>query len=317
MPFHLSTPPFFQSLAKYDRILIAGTGGGFDIFSGIPLFLALREMGKKVHLASLTFADFRAIKAKKIASVCKKVNADSEGPKYFPEGILAEWLKSRGMEQPVFTFQRCGGRALAAAYKQLKAELDFQAIVLVDGGTDSLMFGRKSGLGTPEEDMLSIGAVFEVGGEHTYLASLGFGVDAFHGVSHSDFLENTALLSQEEAFLGTLTLLKNMSEAREFLHAVSFANRVYPERASIVCNSIASAIMGNFGDYHATKRTLGTELYINPLMATYFFYRLPALAQKIEFLPQIQATRSFEEVGQVINDFRAMVETRPRRQIPL
>ncbi len=34
-------PPFFKALASSRRILIAGMGGGFDVFCGLPLYFAL------------------------------------------------------------------------------------------------------------------------------------------------------------------------------------------------------------------------------------------------------------------------------------
>jgi len=37
-------------------IFIAGAGGGFDVFSGLPLYFGLRAAGKKVTLANLSFS---------------------------------------------------------------------------------------------------------------------------------------------------------------------------------------------------------------------------------------------------------------------
>jgi len=38
----LSEPALFTRLKKADRMLIAGAGGGFDIYAGLPLAVALR-----------------------------------------------------------------------------------------------------------------------------------------------------------------------------------------------------------------------------------------------------------------------------------
>lgn len=48
--------PFFQKLADSRRVLIAGAGGGFDVFSGLPLYFLLRESGREVYLANLSFS---------------------------------------------------------------------------------------------------------------------------------------------------------------------------------------------------------------------------------------------------------------------
>jgi len=48
--------PIFRELDGANRILLAGAGGGFDIFCGLPLYFGLRAAGKSVHLANLSFA---------------------------------------------------------------------------------------------------------------------------------------------------------------------------------------------------------------------------------------------------------------------
>src|SRR5262245_27852268 len=49
------TLPFIRELSASRRVLLAGAGGGFDIFCGLPLYFALREQGKEVYLANLSF----------------------------------------------------------------------------------------------------------------------------------------------------------------------------------------------------------------------------------------------------------------------
>ncbi|WP_027946777.1 hypothetical protein [Amycolatopsis taiwanensis] len=43
--FGLAQPPLFTRLQGAGRILIAGAGGGFDIYAGLPLALTLRNQG--------------------------------------------------------------------------------------------------------------------------------------------------------------------------------------------------------------------------------------------------------------------------------
>ena len=49
--------PFFTRLKRAKRILVAGAGGGFDVFSGLPLYFNLRASGKQVFLANLSFSN--------------------------------------------------------------------------------------------------------------------------------------------------------------------------------------------------------------------------------------------------------------------
>lgn len=86
----------------------------------------------------------------------------------------------------VYTIDRSAGvRPSRKIYKILAERLKLDAIVLVDGGTDSVMRGDEDGNGSPEEDMTTIAAMKKVPVQTKILACLGFGVDCFHGVRHS------------------------------------------------------------------------------------------------------------------------------------
>jgi len=51
-----STPPLFEALGHSDRVLIAGAGGGFDVYAGLRLAIALWDRGVEAHLANLSFS---------------------------------------------------------------------------------------------------------------------------------------------------------------------------------------------------------------------------------------------------------------------
>lgn len=59
MQHTLSQNLFFKKIEKAQNILIADTGGGFDIYNGLPLYFNLRAQGKKVHLANFSFTQLR------------------------------------------------------------------------------------------------------------------------------------------------------------------------------------------------------------------------------------------------------------------
>jgi len=139
-------------------------------------------------------------------------------------------------------------------------------------GADSLMRGDEPDLGTPQEDIASIAAVDMLEVERRFLVCLGFGVDTFHGVSHGCVLENVAALAKKGAFLGAFSLLAGAEEVGLCRQAAEFTFSRMPDHVSIVSSSILSAIAGEFGDYHATQRTEGSELWINPLMGMYWAF---------------------------------------------
>jgi hypothetical protein len=105
------------------------------------------------------------------------VSADADGSEtYFPEKQLSAWFRGRGQAVPVYCFERLGPKAVAEAYRALVAKLNVDTIILVDGGTDSLMRGDEEGLGTPQEDVTSIAAVHSLPIARKMLVCLGFGI---------------------------------------------------------------------------------------------------------------------------------------------
>jgi len=96
-------------------------------------------------------------------------------------------------------------------------------VVLIDDGTDSVIFGDEPGLGTVAEDAVSVLAAWQAAGDRTLLVAIGFGIDHFHGVSHHSFLKNVARLSREGGFLGGFPLMRGTREAEAFLDLVDYA----------------------------------------------------------------------------------------------
>ena len=317
----LLEPPLFTRLRDARRVLVAGAGGGFDVYAGLPLALALRASGKEVHLANLSFADLYGLDqdvwlAPDVAVIRPDTPARGD---YFPERSLARWLESHGLPSTVHALNRTGVAPLRAAYRELVGHLGgVDAIVLVDGGTDILMRGDESGLGTPEEDMASLGAVnglAEV--PHRLVACLGFGVDAFHGVNHVQVLENLAALERDGAYLGAFSIPRDSREGALYLDAVAHAQASTPTHPSIVNGSIAAALRGESGDVRFTARTSGSELFINPLMAVYFTVDAVGLAERNLYLDRLEHTTLTRQISSVIEEFRNELPTwRPPRVFP-
>lgn len=296
------TPPIFSKLEASKRVLIAGMGGGFDVYCGLPLYFALRDAGKDVFLANLSFAFLG--QAKELCWELYEITSSVQGlPHYFPEGYLCDWFKERGEPVKIYAFNRTGVRTLKAAYEYLIEHLNLDTIILMDGGTDSLMRGDEAGLGTPEEDASSLGAVSQLQHVNKYMLCLGFGVDAFHGVCHAQVLEAIAALTETGDYLGAWSLTPEMPEVRMYQQATEYASERMPTHPSIVSNSILDAISGRFGDVHRTERTRGTELFINPLMGLYWAFNVDAVAARNLYLPQILETNNFSVLRRIIHDF--------------
>lgn len=320
----ISSPRIFQLLSSAKTVLIAGCGGGYDFTSGLPLYFSLRAQGKNVLLGNLSFTDIERRVAGKDAyydEKCVKVTHDMRivpsTNMYFPEYYLSQWFWEKFEERvPIFTFDReVGVIQLSKVYSKICAEHKVDGIVLVDGGTDSLMFGTESCMGTPVEDQTSIMAVSMLQDVPLKLiAAMGFGVDSFHGVSHGLFLENVAALEKEGGYLGCFSVPRQSVEGGLYLEGYrAIAKHMQP---SIVCASITDAMQGHFGNHHSTARTGSSELFINPLMPIYWTFELDKLVSKIPYACSLSKTTSATDVMRVIYGHQKELKD-PRKPIQL
>jgi hypothetical protein len=311
--------PFFTELEPAQNILIAGAGGGFDIFSGLPLYFGLHAAGKNVHLANLSFSILPHQRDERLASALLRVTDTTPlVTDYFPEKYLAQWFRLRGQDVPIYCFERTGVRPMLAGYQALVDRLGIDTIILVDGGTDSLMRGDESGLGTPQEDMASITAVHELNVARKLLVCLGFGIDHYHGVCHAHFLEAVAAMISQQGYLGMFSLTKDMPEVALYQAATEHVFTMMPNAVSIVSSSILSAIDGHYGDYQVTERTRNSQLWINPLMAVYWCFQLAPVAERLLYRQDLLDTNSYREVAYVIEAFRySCKKIRPAMVMPV
>jgi hypothetical protein len=311
--------PFFQALEDTKNVLIAGGGGGFDVFSGLPLYFYLKKQNKKVHLANLSFTNLGFCDGERPMPSLVRVLPNTGGSRqYFPEVHLSGWLSDRFGETPVYAIERVGARPVANAYQWLADTLGFDTLVLIDGGTDVLMRGDECGLGTPKEDMASLFAAEALPKSiRKLLVCIGFGIDTFHGVCHAHFLENVAALIEDGGYLGAWSLMREMEEFQLYREAFDYVSARMPGKESIVNTSIISAANGWFGNEHASKRTEGAELFINPLMTLFWAFRLENVARRNLYLERLSQTNSYDELSLAIEAFRASLpKNRGWKDIP-
>jgi hypothetical protein len=145
---------------RSQRVLVAGAGGGFDVYAGLPIYERLRTLGKQVFLANLSFTWLGDSDAPHLTRALYQVESTTSGPDlYFPERTLARFLSRHGENVSVYGFEKLGVAPVREGYAHLVQSLGLDAIVLVDGGTDILLRVDEAGLGTPAEDMTSLAAV--------------------------------------------------------------------------------------------------------------------------------------------------------------
>lgn len=227
------------------------------------------------------------------------------------------WLEVNGFPPTVYAFPLVGVLPLRAAYRSLVDRHAVDAIVLVDGGTDILLRGDESDLGTPAEDMTSLAAVSGLDDVAVRLvACIGFGIDAYHGVNHTQVLENIAELDAVGAYLGAFTVPSRSREAVLYRSAVAHAQALTPLRPSIVNGQIAAALDSRHGDVRFTRRTGDSQLFVNPLMAMYFTFDLAGLAARHLYLDRLENTVGMRQVWTRIEAFRHGVSRRVPKAFP-
>src|SRR5262249_27869219 len=157
--------PVLEQLSSCKNLLIAGMGGGFDIFCGLPIYFELRRLGKTVHLGNYSFSFLSGIKDNlNLSEGLVGINADLDSwLPYFPERFLSQWFREkRGEEVTIWAFQKTGVRPLLDSYLALVDHLGIDGVLLIDGGVDSLLHGDEAQTGTLIEDSISLCAVKEL-----------------------------------------------------------------------------------------------------------------------------------------------------------
>lgn len=328
--------PILDQLQGRRSILIAGMGGGFDIFCGLPIFLQLRQLGMNVHLANFSFSDLEAASnLHYLGDTVYGVPSLPHEPEfvpshspidatqvalfqryspfiYFPELYLAEWFRQTyGEPLTVWAFLRSGVKPLLDSYRRLVQHLSIDAIILIDGGVDALVQGDEAELGTLVEDSISLAAVNQLHEVPTKIVAC-IGLGAERDMHYPHIFQNIATLAEAEILLGTCSLVKQMPVYQAYAAAVHWAqSRIYQD-PSVINSSIISAVEGYFGDYHLTSKTEGSKLDINPLMSIYWFFDLVGLAEQHLLLEPLLETEQLREVVQWVHTLRANLPIRPR-----
>jgi hypothetical protein len=148
-----------------DNILIAGIGGGFDVFSGLPFLHQLKQTNN-VFLANYSFSDLNSLASDyKISESLYKVFPNNKNYLnfYFPEYFLSEYLEEFYKEKNhIFCFEKTGVVPLYDSYKKIIDENNIKKIILVDGGFDSIMKDFSKNNGTVLEDYISLAAIKKI-----------------------------------------------------------------------------------------------------------------------------------------------------------
>jgi hypothetical protein len=319
---HLNLP-ILDALKDCQRVLIAGAGGGFDVYAGLPIYFTLRDHGKTVHLANYSFTDpgiARVIDNAEmlIDPLLIRPRGEIRYPfPYYPEGYLTRWFQeARGEDVPVYMFTRTGVKPLSMAYTYLIQHLGgIDALILIDGGVDSIMRGDESGAGTLLEDSISLAAADALEVPVKLLACLGFGTEVEEAVCHYHALENIAALAAAGAFYGSCALTPQMEAFRLYEAACRYCWEQPNHHKSHISTRIIPAVNGQFGDVlYPDDRAV--PVLISPLMSLYWFFDLPAVVKRNRLIEWIRPALTQDDAMQIALAERPRWDIRPPRSLP-
>lgn len=288
-------------------ILIAGCGGGYDLFGGLPLYF--RNTAKKITMVNFSFTDQQSFDVLVENKLCEKItkytylvngykDCDGVSKRYCPEARLASELN-----HPVYAILIHENPTISDVRDSYNKIMDREGtpdcMYLVDGGCDVLLSGREEELGTPVEDMMHLKVANSLAIKEKYIMAVGVDLDMAHRVTLYDL----------ETRLKDLEPLK-VSEERWNLSDPSVAKykeifyKCQPIN-SIVHSLVVATLDGHSGTYlppHLKGRIDENKIELNPRICTAFTYDMDKLAQSIVYLGDLMDDMDSDKVDEVINE---------------
>jgi len=308
--------PLHDHLAGAQRVLLAGCGGGYDVFAAVPLLVELLDAGKEVVLANHSFCYLNALEgAQQHPSLPNlyAVPATAATERcYCPEAWLVRWVEETlDRSVPMWAFDKTGVAPLRSAYRFIVESFDIDAVLLFDGGVDALLRGDESALGTPAEDLASVAAVSAIDVPLKAIGCLALGAELRDGICHEQVFGRIAELTRCGGFLGAAALLAETRAGRCYREAVeyTFAHQA-EQRQSHINRVVLSAMRGDYGSD-------GPHIWISPLLNMLWYFDLDAVAGSHLFLADLEGTVDIWELSARIEGIRKGLEIRERSSVPI
>ena len=328
-------PGFLRRLSDpaVRTVLLCGCGGGFDFVHGLALYPELVRLGKRVVIGSYSFGDPRRIGGEAPVvfregdAIVRRVTAASEPDSdYAPEIHVCSFLDGRYPDAaPHFAYAYYARAftvpSLTRLYRALVARHDVDAVVLVDGGTDSLMAGDEEGLGDPIEDAVSVATVAGLDGLRAkVLLSAGFGADRFNHVSDGASLRAVAELTALGGFLGVASLEPGTPALETYATALE---HIYARQTfrSVLAGAIVSAARGWYGTGDVppilASRVAPGQMFGWPLMAMLWGFDVDVVARRSHIAAWIRERETVMDCYVAVEEGRRALGVRAVEELPL
>lgn len=318
-----------KKLESTNNILIVGAGGGQDVLAGLPLYYTFLKQGKKVHLANVTHTDFKTVRDHIEPIILDIALLGATGTittpsTNFVEGYLSQFFKtSMGTDTTVWMLNsRTHVQGLKNAFEKLVEYLGIDAIVLVDGGVDSIMRGDEDGSGTMLEDTLTLASTRGLSKNGIeiprILACIGFGTEIEERLSHYRALENISHITKQGGFYGSCSIVEYMKSFQFYKKACEYIWSQNGHKKSHISTRIILAAEGEFGNIHSYEPELENpvEICISPLMNMYWFFEADAAVYNNQIITHIENLPNFFETIQVAVPRITNIKNRDRKEFP-
>jgi len=297
---------------KYsDVVLLAGIGGGYDVFTGLPIMDRLTKQYVLVNTSPKQDFHYR-----------------ESTPEDHPECMIGYKYNILAC----YTVGRHGVGLTKKAYQEIIDKHKVDTILAVDGGVDSLSRGDEKDSGTILEDFVGLTALNDVRlAQHGHcgygddkvkiLCCAGFGTETEENLNHYRTLENMSALAAAGGFLGSFSLTSDMKEFAEY---VAVCEKTWADnRKSHIQTKIISSAQGRFGHNNAyddiDARVLDSTgvTFLSLLTSIYWFFDLETVVQRNLLIPSLRQGNTFADSRVLLRQFLATQKLRSREVIPL
>lgn len=298
------SPPILTDLQDSKNVLVLGVGG-YAIYAGIPILLALKEAKKQVHLASIS--DFEIHENSTTEVLVRNYLTGIEGKSNIPtpEGVLATHLYVSGEHtQKLWIFKKSGVVPLKYCYEKLVDKLKIDSVVIVGNGTTGVMAGTEEGAGDCLDGLVALSAVANANEElnirNRIMTCYGFGTEMERNVGYTNFLRNTSNITGTDfnSFLGACSLQPNQRHYNVLNEAYNMATSKYGIPG---CQLISKLLNSACGQLCIKPAGQNPELhpanaYISLLATIYWFFNVDSVYENNGMAQSISRTVDYDDV---------------------
>ena len=277
-----------------ETVLIGGLGGGGDSGGALPIALELNKLGIRTIFAGFVNAKQRDIRgAERITEALLRVTPDSSTRRVrFFDPIIS----SMGYE----TYCICSREHRKAAVEALEwliKTYKVKALIYVDLGGDSLVFGDEPRMGSWRADTRALSVLAEIGRKglaKTYLAVGVLGGEGGGSISQNHLAENVMNLLRDGAYYGYYV---PEGEAKE--EVIQLISEVLRRVPSGMLKFYLDSLRGLTGlrDYNILY--LRGRFYVKEYYKYHFFFD-PVKVCGRSWLCQRMTERGFVSKGEII-----------------